>query len=100
MKQQYSAHRTRYFSFSTIQSAYSEIKENQVRNIQKQRDRFLSRARELFDEISMASLSTPEIAKELDYEDETRDRIYFFLQDEGLIIPLRRGDKFTLPRDA
>lgn len=91
---------SRYFSFSTIQSAYSEIKENQVRNIQKQRDRFLSRARELFDESSMARLSAPEIAKELDYDDETRDRIYFFLQDEGRIIPLGRGDKFTLPRDA
>ncbi len=88
-----------YFSFNAIQSAYTKTKENQVRNIQNQRDRFLSKARELSSGRSVARLSASEIANELRYDNETRDRIYSFLQDEGRIVPFGTGDKFTLPRE-
>ncbi len=91
---------SQYFSSNTIQSEYSEAKENQTRKIQNQRDKFLSRAHKLSNESLRASLSASDIAKELHYDDETKDRIYFFLQDEGRIIPLGTGDKFTLPRDT
>ncbi len=88
------------FSFNTIQSVYDKTKENQVRNIQNQRDRFLDRAHELSGGSSMTHLSATEIAKELHYEDETRDRIYFFLQDEGRIVPSGTAYKFTFPSNA
>jgi hypothetical protein len=88
-----------HFSENTIENLITKEQRNHVGTNRDQRNRFLERARELSRANRGQRLNSGEIGNSLGFDQETVNRIHFFLQDEGLIEPFAAGGTFTLPRE-
>jgi hypothetical protein len=87
-----------YFPSDAISEVTTEPKKNEIKNIQSQRREFLAKAYELSKGSSIESLNAFEIMRSLSYDNETIERIYFYLVDEGDIKSFATGGKFTVTR--
>lgn len=71
-------------------------KENEIKAIQNQRTAFLKKAYELTKGSTRQPVSAFKIMEMLGYDQKTLERIYYYLEDEGLIKTFALGGKFTI----
>ncbi len=84
---------------SIISSSYIDkplTNQNDIKSIQNKRTKFLKKAYELSNGSPTQPVSAFKIMDILGYDKKTLERIYFYLEDEGIIRTYALGGKFTI----
>ena|SRR5215204_1300352 len=84
---------------SIISSSYIDkplTNQNDIKSIQNKRTKFLKKAYELSNGSPTQPVSAFKIMDILGYDKKTLERIYFYLEDEGLIRTYALGGDFTI----
>src|SRR5829696_832533 len=85
-------HTTPYLSYTDE----PQTNKNEIRTIQNQRTLFLKKAYELSEGSNKKPISAFKIMDILGYDKETLERIYYYLEEEGLIKTFALGGEFTI----
>jgi hypothetical protein len=77
-----------------------QTNKNEIRTIQNQRASFLKKAYELSEGSNKKPVSAFKIMDILGYDKEALERIYYYLEDEGLIKTFALGANLLLPKSV